>query len=133
MDFGLIHDYGYQESGADDMSIKVHRNTQDLVDVHPAIRINKSYKTGWASYQAYAEVGERFALNNPKFDISLPNGGSPNERVELTSEREHALTTVAAGLNITDHKGLQIRLLYEGGFGQGGENHGVSLKAGFEF
>ena len=133
IDVGLIYDNGYQERGADDLNIKVHKNSQVLVDAHPAVRLNKSYSTGERSYQAYAEVGARFALNDPKFDISLPNGGSPFERVELISERENVLATVAAGLNITNHKGLQIRLLYEGSFGQGVENHGVSLKAGFEF
>ncbi len=133
LDLAWIHDYGYQETGAGALDIEVHPGTNFLADLHPALRINKSFDDKGIAYQAYAEVGARFALNDPTFEMSLPNGGNPNQRISLTSERDDVVATVAAGLNFNSHKGYQVRLLYEGGFGQSTENQSGSIKLGFEF
>lgn len=134
VDLSAIHDFGYRERGADNLNIAVDSNTNFLLDVHPALRINKVVEDSEEKLiQMFAEVGARYSPWDPSLHISLPDGPNPSYHIDLTSDREDLLTTVAAGIRVTSYDGLETRVEYEGGFGDRTENHAVSVKLGLRF
>jgi hypothetical protein len=133
LDLAVIQDRGYQETGAGSLNLKMHPETHFLADLHPVLRLNHNFKHDGLPSQVYAEVGARYALNNPSYDVSLPNSAHPEETMRITSKREDVLGTVAAGVNWQTKEGMEVKLMYQGDFNSATTNHSASFKANWKF
>lgn len=133
IDLAMVHDFGYREKGAGALNMQVHSDSHFLADLHPALRINKSFQFQEINFQAFVEGGARFSLNDSSLKVSLANTANSDYQINLNSNRDDVIGTVATGLNFTPTKDLEIRLIYEGGFSNQTQNTAGGVKVGYKF
>lgn len=134
VDFDMlgIFDRGYTEQGLDDLALAVAPSNNVLFDLRPALRIGGTTRIGDAFITSYIEAGALFALNEGSVDVSLVNGTNPAASVPLALERDDVMGTFALSTAV-DWRAYELRLLYEGAWGDTTVSQTGSLKFAVKF
>lgn len=133
VDMALVHDYGYMETGAGALDMRLHPETTSMVDLHPVLRVGGTFKQGGHDIQAYAEVGERYAHGDPNMTVAMPESGNSGNTMTLTSKRADRAHTASVGVNVNMGANMELRLECVGEFGDQYRRNSGSVKFGYRF
>jgi hypothetical protein len=113
LDSFLIHQFGYEEQGSEQLDTLVATTTNVLYDVHPRITAGKHFNLGDLNIRLFGEYGQRFALNDPKLKTGFADVIGDNSIVTITQEREKSLSTYGLGAIVDFNDKLEARFIYD--------------------
>ncbi len=133
LDSFLIHQFGYEESGSEQLDTLVAATTNVLYDVHPRITVGKHIKLGDLNIRLFGEYGRRFALNDPKLKTGFADVIGDSSIVTISQERENSLSTYGLGAIVDFSDTLEARLIYELSKGDNESIERFSVKFSYKF
>lgn len=132
-DLTMIRDFGFRETGAGSLNLRVESATHLLFDVRPALRIGMDTRLEDMTLSGYAEAGTRIALTDTSHRLSMPDAPAGDFGVSLTNHRDDVIGTFAAGITAAWDNGVEARFQYEAGVGESTRSHQASAKLAIKF
>lgn len=118
---------GYTETGAGPLGLAIAASDEWIVSGGPAIEIGSTIVTDALTYRPYVKAGVKF-YSEDGFSSPANFIGSPGTAFTTTSKFDDVFAEVAAGIQMFSPGGINLRLNYDGRFGENSEQHGGDAK-----
>ncbi|MBO1110492.1 autotransporter outer membrane beta-barrel domain-containing protein [Bordetella petrii] len=124
---------GYQERDSD-LALKIEGSDQFTFAFSPTLEIGGRVEINGATLRPYAYAGATF-LTDDEWKTQARFAGAPDgsRGFQTSMPIDDSVARVGAGLQISTHGGVDVRLQYEGEFSGHASSNSGSLKVGIPF
>ena len=130
VDIGLnhVHVDGYAETGAGALNLAIGGFSETIFSASPAVEIGSTMTTGELTYRPYLRAGVTF-LSDDGFTTATHFAAAPGAGTFLTTARfDDVFADISAGIQMFGNDGMDLRINYDGHFGENSESHGGDVK-----
>ena len=120
---------GYSETGAGALNLAVSSSSDWIVSGGPAVEIGSTITADGLTYRPYIKAGITF-LSEDNFQTSARFASSPLSVAPFTirSKFDDVFADFNAGVQMFGNNGLNLRLNYDGHYGENSRQHGLDAK-----
>lgn len=132
--FNYVRVDGFTESGADVLNLQVFSANETIFSGGPAVEIGATIMAQGLTFRPYAKFGVTF-LSEDAFATQARFAAAPASIAPftITSRFDDVFAGVSAGVQWFSASGINLRLNYDGRFGDSSEQHGVDAKLTFNY
>lgn len=125
---------GFTETGAGVLNLAVSSSDQWIFFGGPAVEIGATIGQGGFQFRPYIKAGVTF-LNEDSFDVEARFAGASAAVVpfRVASNFDDTFATLDAGMQLFSTEGLNLRLNYQGRFGEDSHENGVDAKLSINY
>ena len=120
---------GYTERGAGALNLIVSSSDQWIASAGAAVEIGSTITNETMTYRPYMKAGVAF-LSEDSFQTSARFAGTPADvaAFKINSHFDDVYAELSAGIQMFGGQGLNLRLNYDGRYGENSEQHGIDAK-----
>ena len=127
--FNHINVDGFTETGAGALNLLVAPASTTIFSGGPAVEIGATVMAQGLAFRPYAKFGLTF-LSEDAFTTNARFAAAPETIAPFTTQMrfDDVFADVSAGVQWFSASGINLRLNYDGRFGDSSEQHGVDAK-----
>ena len=126
---------GVNERGAGGASLKVKGNDETVLSASPALELGTQFQTGGGTQiRPYVRGGATF-FDDTGFALDASFAGSPGGvgPFRIRTNSDDVVANVGAGIDLIGPRGAELKLFYEGSFGDIVSDQSGGIKASVPF
>jgi outer membrane autotransporter protein len=130
-----VHLGGYTERDAGAFNLKVDSADKVLFSIMPGLEVGGQLRDGSGTiWRPYARAGVTFfSSDSMSVAASFANAPAGVSAFNMQSKLDTVFADVEAGTHVLMMNGLNVRLNYEGRFGENTRQHGGTVKLGLPY
>ena len=124
-----------KERGAGGVGLNVRGNDETVLSATPALELGVQFgSSGGTLVRPYVRGGATF-FDDPDFVVLASFSGAPSGvgPFRIATATDDLVGNVGAGIDVIDGRGRELKLFYEGRFGDLVEEHAGGVKASLPF
>ncbi len=125
---------GFTESGAGALNLAVSSSDQWIFFGGPAVEVGATIAQGGFEFRPYIKAGVTF-LSEDSFDVDARFAAASTSVApfRVTSNLDDTFATLDAGVQLFSADGINLRLNYQGRFGEDSRENGVDAKLSINY